>query len=101
MSGSAFWGGILILAALVASALQIRRWRTRRIGTLQLAAGLVARAGFLFLGIIYAAELTDRWRRAPLVGLGIVGVGIVLNLAAGIFDNIGRSRRAGGDPDAE
>lgn len=95
----ATWGIVLLLAALVAIGLQVRRWRARRLTTLQFAAGLIARMGFLFLGILYAAGLVYRWPRAPLIGLGIVGAGIVLNLAAGIIDNIRRARAPWGDGD--
>lgn len=101
MSGSALWGGILALAAVVAIALQIRSWRAHRMTGLQFAAGLVARGGFLFLGLIYATRLADGWRRAPLIGLWIVGVGIVLNLTAGIIENIRRSRATGPAGDSE
>jgi uncharacterized protein with PQ loop repeat len=86
------WGIILVIAALVAIGLQIRRWRARQVTTMPFAAGMIARAGFLFLGIIYAADLVYRWRRAPLIGLGIVAIGIMLNLTAGIVENIRRSR---------
>lgn len=67
--------------------------------TLQFAAGLIARAGFLFLGILYAFGLVYRWPRAPLIGLGIVGAGIVLNLAAGIIENVRRARAPYGGND--
>lgn len=89
---TATWGLVLITAALVAIALQFQRLRTHRITGLQFAAGMIARAGFLLLGILYATELVYRWPRAPLVGLGIVGVGIVLNLTAGVIENIRRAR---------
>ena len=93
------WGLVLLLAALVAIGLQVRRWRTRRMTTLQFAAGLIARVGFLCLGILYATGLVYRWPRAPLIGLGIVGAGIVLNLTAGVIDNIRRARAPYGDSD--
>lgn len=86
------WGLVLIAAALVAIGLQFRRWRQARITTVQFAVGFVARAGFLFLGIIYVSDLIYRWPRAPLIGLGIVGVGIALNLVVGIADNVRRAR---------
>ena len=86
------WGIVLLLAALVAIGLQVRRWRARRLSTPQFAAGLIARAGFLFLGILYASGLVYRWPRAPLIGLGVVGAGIVLNLVTGIIDNVRRAR---------
>ena len=86
------WGIILLVAALVAIGLQVRRWRARRMTTLQFAAGLIARGGFLILGILYAFGLVYRWPRAPLIGLGIVGAGIVLNLTAGIIENVRRAR---------
>jgi Kef-type K+ transport system membrane component KefB len=89
---TAMWGVVLIIAALIAAGLQFRRWQQARITALQLAVGMVARGGFLFLGIIYATGLIYRWPRAPLIGLGIVGIGIVLNLVTGILDNIRRSR---------
>ncbi|HSJ29879.1 MAG TPA: hypothetical protein VK933_00500 [Longimicrobiales bacterium] len=95
----AAWGIVLLVAALIAIGLQVRRWRARRITTLQFAAGLIARGGFLVLGILYAFRLVYRWPRAPLVGLAIVGAGIVLNLAAGIIDNIRRARAPFGDSD--
>jgi hypothetical protein len=89
---TATWGIVLTVAALVAIGLQVRRLRSARITTLQFAAGMIARGGFLMLGILYASGLVYRWPRAPLIGLGIVGIGIVLNLVAGIFDNIRRTR---------
>ena len=97
MSGSALWGGVLAVAAAVAIVLQVRSWRAGRMSTLQLAAGLIARVGFLFLGVMYAARLTEGWQRAPFIGLGIVGVGIVLNLTAGVIENIRRARHAPGE----
>jgi uncharacterized protein with PQ loop repeat len=93
------WGIILVVAALVAIGLQVRRWRAGRVTTMLFAAGMIARAGFLFLGIIYAADLVYRWRRAPLIGLGIVGIGIALNLVAGIIENVRRSRASYDDED--
>jgi hypothetical protein len=96
---TAAWGIILIIAAVVAMALQLRRWRTRQITAMLFAAGMIARAGFLFLGVIYAADLIYRWRRAPLVGLGIVGLGIVLNLTAGIIESIRRAGAPYDNPD--
>lgn len=86
------WGIILSIAALVAIALQVRRLRSHQVTVLQFAAGMVARTGFLLLGIVYATELIYRWPRAPLIGLGIVGAGIILNLTAGIIENIRRAR---------
>lgn len=88
----ATWGIVLVIASLVAIGLQVRRWRTHQVTTMQFAAGIVARAGFLFLGVIYAADLIYRWPRAPLIGLGVVGLGIALNLTAGIIENIRRAR---------
>lgn len=100
---TAAWGIVLVVVALVTIVLQARRWRRGRIDGLQLAAGMVARAGFLFLGIIYAAGLVYRWPRAPLYGLVVVGIGIVLNLLAGILANISRTRASfrNGDGDVE
>ena len=99
---TATWGLVLASASLVAIGLQVRRWRAHHITTLQFAAGMVARAGFLFLGIIYAGGLIYRWSRAPLIGLGIVGLGIALNLTAGIIENIRRARTPyGRDDDAD
>lgn len=89
---TAAWGIVLTAAALVAIGLQVRRLRSARITTLQFAAGMIARGGFLILGILYASGLVYRWPRAPLIGLGIVGIGIVLNLVAGIIENIRRTR---------
>lgn len=89
---TATWGIILTIASLVAIGWQVGRWRAHHVTTMQFAAGMIARAGFLFLGVIYAADLIYRWRRAPLIGLGIVGVGIILNLSAGIIENVRRAR---------
>lgn len=89
---TATWGIVLTVAALVAIGLHVRRLRAARITMLQFAAGMVARGGFLILGILYASDLIYRWPRAPLIGLGIVGIGIVLNLLAGIIENIRRTR---------
>jgi hypothetical protein len=86
------WGLVLIAVAVVTIVLQVRRYRAHRITTLQLLAGMVARAGFLFLGIVYVTELVVAHRRLPLVGLFIVGVGIALNLVAGIIANVRRAR---------
>lgn len=100
---TATWGIILVGAALLAMGLQVRRRRAARITTMQFAAGMVARAGFLILGILYASDLVYRWPRAPLLGLAIVGVGIVLNLTAAIIENIRHARRPDGradDPDS-
>lgn len=89
---TATWGIVLVIAALLAIALHVRRWRARQVPTMQFAAGMIARAGFLFLGVIYATGFVYGQPRAPLLGLGIVGIGIVLNLAAGVIDNIRRTR---------
>jgi hypothetical protein len=86
------WGLILIVVALATIVLQIRRFRTGRLSRLQLAAGMIARLGFLFLGILYATDLVAEHRRAPFIGLGIVGAGIALNLVAGVVENIRRAR---------
>jgi putative effector of murein hydrolase LrgA (UPF0299 family) len=86
------WGLLLIGMALVTMGLQIRRYRARRITRTQLFAGMIARLGFLFLGIVYVTELIDRNRRLPLIGLAIVGLGIALNLVAGILENVRRAR---------
>lgn len=94
---AAAWGVILSSAALVAIALQIRRLRSRQITILQFAGGMIARVGFLFLGILYAAGLVYRWPRAPLIGLGMVGAGIILNLTAGVIENIRRARVSPGE----
>ncbi|HEX2167313.1 MAG TPA: hypothetical protein VHG09_08810 [Longimicrobiales bacterium] len=93
------WGIILLIAALIAIGLQVRRWRAAHISTLQFGAGMIARAGFLFLGILYASGLVYRWPRAPLYGLGVVGFGILLNLTAGVIDNIRRARSPGHEDD--
>lgn len=97
---TATWGIILLAAALVAIGLQVRRWRAAQITTLQFGAGLIARVGFLVLGILYASGLVYRWPRAPLYGLGIVGIGIVLNLTAGVIENIRRARSSRHEGDA-
>lgn len=97
---TATWGIILTVAALVAIGFQIHRLRTAQITTLQFAAGMVARGGFLLLGILYASDLVYRWPRAPLIGLGIVGLGIVLNLVAGIIETV-RGTRSRYDNDAD
>ncbi|HEX6133366.1 MAG TPA: hypothetical protein VFZ24_05370 [Longimicrobiales bacterium] len=86
------WGIILTVAALIAVVLHTRRWRAQRVTALQFGAGMVARAGFVLLGLMYALHYVERWPRAPVVGLAIVGVGIVLNLLAGILAGIQRSR---------
>jgi hypothetical protein len=86
------WGILLTIAALVAIVLQFRRWRAGRVTTLQLVAGFVARLGFVLLGVIYSTGLAQRWTRAPLYGLGIVGIGIVLNLTAGVIESVRAGR---------
>lgn len=92
MNSYEVWGLILVVVALVTIGLQIRRYRARRITTPQMLAGMVARFGFLFLGIVYVTELIERNRRLPLIGLAIVGLGIALNLVAGIVENVRRAR---------
>jgi uncharacterized protein with PQ loop repeat len=89
---TATWGIVLTVAALIAIGLQVRRLRAAQITTPQFAAGMVARGGFLILGILYASDLVYRWPRAPLIGLGIVGLGILLNLVVGIIENIRHTR---------
>jgi hypothetical protein len=89
------WGALLIAVALVTLFLQFRRFQRGQATLLQLGAGTIARLGFLFLGIIYVTGYVEQNRRAPLIGLGIVGVGIALNLVAGIMDNIRRARSPG------
>lgn len=97
---TAAWGVVLTVAALVAIGYQVHRLRTARITTLQFAAGMVARGGFLLLGILYATDLVYRWPRSPIIGLGVVGAGIVLNLIAGIIENF-RLTRSRYDDDVE
>lgn len=96
---TATWGVVLTIAALIAIGLQIRRLRSAQITTIQFAAGMIARGGFLILGILYASDLVYRWPRAPLIGLGIVGIGIVLNLVAGIIENVRHTRSRYRDED--
>lgn len=86
------WGGVLTAAAVIALFLHTRRWRRGQVTSLQYGAGLIARAGFLVLGLLYATGLVYRWSRAPVYGLGVVGAGIVLHLTAGVIDNIRRAR---------
>lgn len=88
------WGGILIIAALISLALQVHHWRRGRLTTAQFAAGSLARAAFLFLGIIYATDLVARWPRLPIAGLFIVGIGIFLNMAVNVLH---RHRRTAHD----
>ena len=95
------WGMVLVAVALITIGLQVRRWRLRQITTLQFAAGLVARVGFLVLGLIYVTGYVYDQPRAPLYGLGVVGVGIVLNLTAGVIENVRRARAPFVHEDAE
>ena len=85
------WGAILIVAALVALALQYHHWRRGRLSTAQMLAGGVARLAFLFLGIVYATDLIDRWPRLPIAGLFFVGIGIFLNMAVNVLTRLRRS----------
>lgn len=92
MNSYEIWGLVLIIVTLVTVFLLIRRFRAGRITTLHLVAGLIARAGFLLLGIVYVTEIIDRNRRAPIYGLAVVGAGIALNLLANVIENIRRAR---------
>jgi hypothetical protein len=86
------WGWLLIAAALISLSLQVMHWRRGRISTAQAVTGMIARGGFLVLGIIYVTDLIIRYRRAPLVGLGIVGAGIFLHLTVNVLSNMRRRR---------
>ncbi|HEX6307404.1 MAG TPA: hypothetical protein VFZ69_04395 [Longimicrobiales bacterium] len=86
------WGIVLVAAALIAVGLHVRRWRLGRITGLQFWAGMIARLGFVVLGLMYATGYVDRSRRAPIWGLAIVGIGIVLNLLAGILAGVRHGR---------
>jgi hypothetical protein len=96
---TAAWGAILLAAALAAVAFHAWRWRRGRMTTLQFGAGLVARVGFILLGVLYAFDLEYRWPRAPLYGRGVVGVGILLNLTANTIERIRYARGGGAEPD--
>lgn len=95
------WGIVLVAVALLTIGLQVRRWRLRQITALQFAAGLVARVGFLVLGLIYVTGYVYDQPRAPLYGLGVVGAGIVLNLTAGVIENVRRARAPFVDEDPD
>lgn len=88
------WGWLLIAAALISLSLQVMHWRRGRIGAAQAATAVLARSGFLLLGVIYVAGLVERWPRAPLLGLAIVGVGIFLHLTVNVIRNIRRRDEA-------
>jgi hypothetical protein len=92
------WGAILIVAALVALAIQYHHWRRGRLSTLQMLAGGVARLAFLFLGIVYATSLIDRWPKLPLAGLFVAGIGIFLNMAVNVFTLLRRSHAEDSTP---
>jgi hypothetical protein len=79
------WGWLLIVAALVSLALQFMHWRRGRITTAQAVTAMIARAGFLVLGVIYVSPLIVRHPRAPLLGLAIVGGGILLHLTVNVI----------------
>lgn len=83
-----FWGGLLILIAAAGLALQARHWQRGRLTAGQAVTGMIARGGFLLLGIIYVAGLAETWRRAPFYGLAIVGLGIFLHLAVNVYHRI-------------
>jgi putative membrane protein len=72
--------------------LQLMHWRRGRISTAQAVTGMIARSGFLVLGVIYVTDLIVRYPRAPLLGLAIVGGGIFLHLTVNIISNIRRSK---------
>ena len=86
------WGIVLIVAALLSLGLQLMHWRRGRINAVQAATGMLARAGFLLLGVVYVAGLVERWPRAPFIGLAVVGIGILLHLAANVVQNLRGSR---------
>jgi hypothetical protein len=86
------WGWLLIAAALISLGLQLMHWRRGRISTAQAVTGMIARSGFLVLGVIYVTDLIVRYPRAPLLGLAIVGGGIFLHLTVNIISNIRRSK---------
>jgi hypothetical protein len=97
MNRPELWGWLLIVAALGAVSLQLLHWRRGRISAARALTGVLARTGFLLLGIIYVTDLIVRYPRAPLYGLSVVGVGILLHLLAGVVE---RHRRATGAADA-
>jgi hypothetical protein len=86
------WGWLLIAAALISLGLQLMHWRRGRISTAQAVTGMIARSGFLVLGVIYVTDLIVRYPRAPLLGLAIVGGGIFLHLTVNIISNTRRSK---------
>lgn len=92
MTAYQLWGGMLIAVAVLTIGLQVRRLRQGRITRMQMLAGLIARLGFIFLGLVYVTGIVDTHRRIPIVGLALVGCGVALNLVAGIVENIRRSR---------
>ncbi|MEX1184480.1 MAG: hypothetical protein WEF86_14810 [Gemmatimonadota bacterium] len=93
MDRSEAWGAVLIAAALLSLGLQVMHLRRGRITAMQAGTGMIARGGFLLLGVIYVTGLVERWPGAPLFGLAVVGIGIFLHLAAGILQNL----RSGGE----
>jgi hypothetical protein len=81
---------VLIVAAILSIALQYRHYRRGVYTKRRAIAGIIARSGFLVLGVIYATGLVQRWPRAPFVGLGIAVLGVVLHLVNNIVENARR-----------
>lgn len=86
------WGWLLIAAAVTSLGLQLMHWRRGRISTAQAVTGMIARSGFLVLGIIYVTDLIIRYPRSPLLGLAIVGGGVFLHLTMNVIASIRRGR---------
>lgn len=84
------WGWLLIAAALISLTLQVMHWRRGRISAAQAGTAVLARSGFLLLGVIYVFGLVERWPRAPLLGLVVVGTGIFLHLTVNVIHNLRR-----------
>lgn len=90
MDQALLWGMVLIVAAVLSLGLQAMHWRRGRISTAQAVTAMLARSGFLVLGVIYVTGLVERWPRAPFIGLAIVGIGILLHLTANVVHNVRR-----------
>lgn len=87
-----FWSWLLVVVAAASVGWQVAQWRRGRLPGIRLATGLISRAGFILLGLVYATGAMVTWRQGPVIGLGIVGIGIFLNLSLNVVENFRRAR---------
>jgi phosphate/sulfate permease len=83
---------VLIAVAVLSIALQVYQYRRGLYSARRALTGSIARFGFVVLGVTYAAGLVQRWRYAPLIGLGIAMLGFILYLANNRLENVQRDQ---------